>query len=415
MRKALQTRIPACSAFARMRVRWCSALPNNMELVRTQHFKDHVFELHSKDPDRWTPRALSRHFSVPLSAMQALLALEGIASEKGELDGDLCELARDAETLLRDEFFTEDDEKRDGKGSKGVGGEYSSLPAVTLDEVDPQQEAQLFEAFSQRFRLEEAATAKNPSESPLVQLLSAVSLEDLRALKDHVAGGETTATDAQGGGATAGVAAESVEEKDERGLLLREILGLVAPDLRDEFHAPSLRLDELRDLTPVVIDDGASGATLHQKNGVPVHSQGLVKLNVGGVTESSQPKLVIVPDKGPDPSAYVSQSQLLKLHRVRQRDPGEQLALNLKNRHRVLTENKQDWFKRKGIFVFTEIIKKPNRYKKLKRRGEAYPMPTSRVWAWEKGTPRAATPDEVKRGMLKYDAPVFTPRIQRNW
>ena len=38
----------------------------------------HAAALHKSDPDRWTERALARHFELPLDTLQALLALQAL-------------------------------------------------------------------------------------------------------------------------------------------------------------------------------------------------------------------------------------------------------------------------------------------------------------------------------------------------
>ena len=77
--------------------------------TRKQVFKEHLVKLREQDPDRWTTYALSRHFGVPLTNVQAMLTLYD-ADKSGSIDLDeLAAIVRDLEQLKRTHARPEED------------------------------------------------------------------------------------------------------------------------------------------------------------------------------------------------------------------------------------------------------------------------------------------------------------------
>ena len=205
--------------------------------TRKQHVKEHLTALRAQDPDRWTARALSSHFGVPLANIQAMLTLQALEAERGELDPMLVELAEDAEEYLDFEYAESPPERPPSAealtaGSKETfydadAGAAAPSPSVALDELSLEQEQALVAAVAERFR-GAAAPGVGPSEALGAAVRSAVgdlSLEELRELSEQV------------GASPAGSVPADAEEATERHTLARSILHSLSSD------APAALLD----------------------------------------------------------------------------------------------------------------------------------------------------------------------------
>ena len=213
--------------------------------TRKQHFKEHLYQLRSKDPDRWSARALSRHFGLPLENVEAMLTLQVLEAERSVLDPELVELAEDAEEYLDSEFAQSVPPPAAEEPKKLVADEPAP-PSVALEQMSLEQELALVGAVAARYgggaRAQPGVGSGEALGAAVHEALSSLSLEELRALDDQLRRGRApSGTPSTGGGE---------DEEAQRRAAMRSMLGalcadVLAPSLLDAKAAPEAGLAAL--------------------------------------------------------------------------------------------------------------------------------------------------------------------------
>ena len=360
----------------------------------------HAAALHKADPDRWTERALARHFELPLDTLQALLALQALEeTENNAGDAELGALADDIE-----EYVVEAADEVDLRGGGSGAGAAYLLPDVAsgtlgaMEALDAAQEAALVSHAATALGLvggEAPRRAQHAAHDALRDALGAVGDDELVAMRDELRGTE--------GGAAGG-----------RSELLRELLQQLAPG------APAATAEAAADGDGLAgyaegearaegdaDGDGAAGAAWARAD------DGVIDVGVLAGPGRSAPgthHFLVRDDVGPDAESYIPADELRKLRTIRAPERADLLAKNLAYRARELALRGPSSSAKftpprtnTGTLVFTEI-------------GGAKDEPP-RVWVSRKGEPDAeeADAETARRHRLIARPPALLPRVKRNY
>ena len=215
-RCAASARAPPTRLFAR-------ALPAGLVplATRKQVFKEHLWKLRKQDPERWTSRTLAAHFRLPLTNVQAMLALQELEEAAGKIEPDAIQLAADAEEYLDSEYDDPNEAQQPISGGGGDGGAateevyFDREAEGALGQVSHEDELALVAAVAQRFG-DAAAPAPGVGAGEALghamrRAIAGLTIDELRALEEEVSGTSPPTA--------------SVHEDEERRRAQRAILG----------------------------------------------------------------------------------------------------------------------------------------------------------------------------------------------
>ena len=287
----------------------------NGQLARYQRFREHVYQLHRSDPERWTGEAIAHRLGLPAAATHAVLALqEGEA--RAAPDPELVALAQEVEDCLLPDLDEDAEQVADLISAShlvdGRGGMDAALRAM-----DARQEGELVRALAKRLGVDASAPdAAGRFDDALSALLASVSPSELEELSAAVRDGPPSAE-----ASAAGASADATRA---------ELLRLIAPTLPPAIHAAQSRprgsgeaadsdaggLDLAQlDLPAVGELGGWSAGGEGSSDGSGATDSGVTD---AGVTASNdgKPTFLVLPDAGPDVGAYLSRSALKRLHQA---------------------------------------------------------------------------------------------------
>ncbi|KOO53027.1 hypothetical protein Ctob_013235 [Chrysochromulina tobinii] len=375
--------------------------------TRKQHFKEHLHKLREQDPARWSARALSRHFGVPLENIEAMLTLQALEAERkesgGALDAELLELADDAEEYLESEFAESAPAAEElAKGAGATLGASETLydddapPSVTLEHMSLEHELALVGAVVAR-----------------------LSLDELSALEEQVR------PPGQAQGAVVGAA--GADEAAQRAAIQRSMLSSLCVDVPAPLLEPAaagqapLRLSAMA-LPPLPPRRAGVARPQAAARGVTV-GDGMDDEAAKDEfwVDSSRPKPAMAPVRravsddvmasplrrphGSPTGDWGQASTVEEMHSVRAPLFADELQSNIEARARRLAPDAQHWpYRKTGRFLFTELT----------RHSKKVPM-AARVWVSEKdvGT-REPSEREGRAAAVRAQPPILQPRIKRN-
>jgi hypothetical protein len=390
--------------------------------TRKQHFKEHIWKLQQKDPNRWTSYALAQHFQLPLENVQAMLTLQELEAAAGEIDEDLIGLAGDAEEYLDSEF---DDSAAPppptSSQKQEESGDGEDVPSLQqLERLSHEHEIALVAAVADRFGAKSPAPGVGIGEALGAALREAVEglrLEELRALEEQVCGTK--------GGAD-GIEESGDGETGERRHALRSLLASLTPDapeslLEDDSsggaadHLASLTLRELPADSgappPPAASSGSSGSAHAQRGAFSNPSDAFwvdnsvaqPKMRGTGADESGRAPEdgVVARVEGVFGSATTPEA----MRSVSEPLLSDTLRTNVERRQRRLAPDAHHYpWRNKGRIIFSDV-QRPHR---------KVPV-AARVWVAEKGQGvREPTESEARHAAVRAQPPILKPRIKRN-
>ena len=400
--------------------------------TRKQHFKEHLHKLREQDPARWSARALSRHFGVPLENIEAMLTLQALEAERkesgGALDAELLELADDAEEYLESEFAESAPAAEElAKGAGATLGASETLydddapPSVTLEDMSLEHELALVGAVVARYSQGRAAPGVGPAEAlgaALGDALRSLSLDELSALEEQVR------PPGQAHGAVVGAGAD---EAAHRAAIQRSMLSSLCVDVPAPLLEPAaagqapLRLSAMA-LPPLPPRRAGVARPQAAARGVTV-GDGMDDEAAKDEfwVDSSRPKPAMAPVRravsddvmasplrrphGSPTGDWGQASSVEEMHSVRAPLFADELQSNIEARARRLAPDAQHWpYRKTGRFLFTELT----------RPSKKVPM-AARVWVSEKGVGiREPSEHEGRAAAVRAQPPILQPRIKRN-
>jgi hypothetical protein len=401
--------------------------------TRKQHFKEHLHQLREQDPARWSARALSRHFGVPLENIEAMLTLQALEAERkesgGALDAELLELADDAEEYLESEFAESAPAAEElAKGAGATLGASETLydddapPSVTLEHMSLEHELALVGAVVARYSQGRAAPGVGPAEAlgaALGDALRSLSLDELSALEEQVR------PPGQAQGAVVGAA--GADEAAHRAAIQRSMLSSLCVDVPAPLLEPAaagqapLRLSAMA-LPPLPPRRAGVARPQAAARGVTV-GDGMDDEAAKDEfwVDSSRPKPAMAPVRravsddvmasplrrphGSPTGDWGQASTVEEMHSVRAPLFADELQSNIEARARRLAPDAQHWpYRKTGRFLFTELT----------RHSKKVPM-AARVWVSEKDVGmREPSEREGRAAAVRAQPPILQPRIKRN-
>ena len=401
--------------------------------TRKQHFKEHLHKLREQDPARWSARALSRHFGVPLENIEAMLTLQALEAERkesvGALDAELLDLADDAEEYLESEFAESAPAAEElAKGAGATLGASETLydddapPSVTLEDMSLEHELALVGAVVARYSQGRAAPGVGPAEAlgaALGDALRGLGLDELSALEEQMR------PPGQAHGAVVGAGAD---EAAQRAAIQRSMLSSLCVDVPAPLLEPAAAGQAPLRLASVALPP------LPPRRAGVARPQAAARGVAGGErldeaaakdefwVDSSRPKPAMAPVRravsddvmasplsrrnGAPSGDYLGQAiSVEEMHSVRAPLFADDLQSNLEARDRRLAPDAQHWpYRKTGRFLFTELT----------RPSKKVPM-AARVWVSEKGVGiREPSEHEGRAAAVRAQPPILQPRIKRN-
>ena len=416
-----------------MRRAFLSTLPRLA--TRRQAFKEHVWSLRQQDPGRWTTHVLAHHFKVPVENMHAMLVLKELEVEAGSIDEELTSLAEDAEEYLDSEYAldlapsdsTEGARRKPGASEtfydreqqqqqQGEAASAASDGDLSLERMSYEEERALISAVASRFGGNDDPPFGGATPvlgSALRAALSSLSLEEMAALHEQVAGK---------------AAAADASEEGLRGALLASLTASGTPPVDAALLAP----DGNGGPAAVAIEDLPLPQVSIPRRGAAAPSGGGAAFWYDGT--QSAPKMRAVRSSGSRrtdaalavPARVVdgevrrprraptagSALSLEEMRAVGVPDFGARLRQNVERRARLLAPDAEHYpYRNRGRYLFADITRGGRR--------ESTPQ-AKRAWVSQRGAPgeggttREPTESELRHARLRAQPPIMTPRIKRN-
>ena len=438
----------------RASVRYASTAPVRLR-TRQQAFKEHLWKLRSVDPDRWTSRTLASHFRLPLSNVQAMLALQALEEEvKDTLDPRLIELAEDAEEYLDSQYDEPPSPPKFGGPATASAEEvyYDREAAAggeaapsSIDQLTHEQELALVAAVATRFGQSAPRPGVGPGEAlgaALHEAIGGLSLEELSALEAQLTGKEDERSfpddasakraifDALTSDAPASLLSEdAAAAADLASLNLPEVKAYTPPtggaassssastvsaDGGGTFVSPddAFWVDGSKPAPTMRASSSASRVGLRgplfEADNDGIHIKQLVGKREAVETWRAAEKTFGRADTDVVPLGVASTPD--ELRAVKTPEFGARMMDNLEKRARRLSpdqpgSNVIGTPPNKGRYVFTEVVRP---HKKV-------PI-AAKVWVSEKGKlhTREPTARELRMSRLRVQPPIMLPRIKRN-